>query len=361
MRVVVDALAALDRSHSFVVEQLLRGWVELGTGDELHLAITPQSELAVPPSVRTHVMTVRRPARAHRVLLQSTALPRLCRSVRADGLLATLPASAMVPAGCPRTSFVFDFRHELRPEQFSRQHLALRRVSYGAGYRLSDSLVCASERSRADLLRLHPRLADEPVSVALLGADHALAWRATAGEPEPYALAFGQWNNKNPEAVVRAWALLGDRPDLPRLHLIGMNDADRARIGGLVADLGVGDRVDLLPWLSTAQFEATFAAASMVVFPSDFEGFGLPAPEAMLLGRPLVVSRDPALLEVTGGLATVAAGTDPASLADAVVRALATTPAELAAGQEWARAFTWRRTAQGVREALQVASARRRR
>jgi glycosyltransferase involved in cell wall biosynthesis len=119
-----------------------------------------------------------------------------------------------------------------------------------------------------------------------------------------------------------------------------------------VAELGISERVQLLPWLSDEQFEAVFAGASGVLFPSDFEGFGLPAIEALRLGIPLVISPDPALLEVTAGHAEVANDETPATLADAITRALALSPDQLAAGREHARAFTWERMARRVREAL---------
>lgn len=349
MRVVVDALAALDRSHSVVVERLLEAWVELAPEDELHLAITDRSELVVPPSVTAHVSAAR--GRAQRVLLQSTALPRLCREVRADALFATLPASSVVRTSCPRASWVFDFRHELRPEQFSLQHRLLRRVSYGRGYRLSAALVCDSERTATDLRELHPDIAPERVSVALLGADHALAWQPGGTAGPAYALAFGQWNNKNADAVVAAWAHL---PEAPRLALVGMSAQDRERLGEQVAVLGLQTRVDLLPWLPPEEFAATFAGASLVVFPSDFEGFGLPAAEALALGIPLVISTDPALLEVTAGHAAVASTTSPVDIAAAVREALSTDRRE--AGQGWAEQLTWRRTAEGVRAAVQRAA-----
>jgi glycosyltransferase involved in cell wall biosynthesis len=81
----------------------------------------------------------------------------------------------------------------------------------------------------------------------------------------------------------------------------------------------------------------------------------MPAPEAMRLGIPLVVSKDPALLEVTGGHAAVAEAGDAASLAAAVRRALASSPEELEAARLFAQQFTWRRTARDVRGALQAA------
>jgi glycosyltransferase involved in cell wall biosynthesis len=95
-----------------------------------------------------------------------------------------------------------------------------------------------------------------------------------------------------------------------------------------------------------------FGAADLVVFPSDFEGFGLPVVEGMLLGKPVVLGPEPATTEVAGGHAAVAADWTPAALADAVRRARALAGAELEAARAWAATFTWERTVRQTRELL---------
>ena len=115
---------------------------------------------------------------------------------------------------------------------------------------------------------------------------------------------------------------------------------------------GIDDLVTVRPWLSPLEFQQQFTSASLVVLPSDFEGFGLPAVEAMRLGIPVVVTPDPALLEVTGSLATVMDGWDAPSLARAVPQARQTSSQDLEAGVDHAATFTWERTATNVREAL---------
>jgi glycosyltransferase involved in cell wall biosynthesis len=139
--------------------------------------------------------------------------------------------------------------------------------------------------------------------------------------------------------------------------VVGRPEADRATVLSKVDGLGLADVVTVLPWLDAAPFQEQFTSANLVVFPSDFEGFGLPAAEAMRLGIPLVVTPDPALLEVTGGVTTVMDGWDAEALARAVPRALQMGPEQASRARARAAEFTWRHTAAEVRAALATAIA----
>lgn len=231
-------------------------------------------------------------------------------------------------------------------------------MSYAVGYRQADGIACISERTRSDLIASRPWLRNHLVRVALLGADHVKAWDPM-GSSDEYAIAFGQWGNKNVDLVVDAWSHLHRLGDALPLVLVGLSEASRVHVQAKVDGLGLGQVVTILPWLPTDTFHQRFASARLVVFPSDFEGFGLPAVEAMRLGIPVVISDDPALVEVTDGHATVMNGTGPDALARAVNAARASSTEDLAKAQSHAEAFTWRRTAAQVREVLELSLVQR--
>ncbi len=268
-------------------------------------------------------------------------------------MLAAVPASGLVGyAGLRRGLILYDLRHELRPHQFSGRTRLSRRVSWGWTMSRADGIYTISERTLSDLRDRHPRLGRHGVA-AQLGADHVDAWPAVAPVGgAAYALAFGHFANKNADAVLEGWAQFCRSDDCWRLRLVGMGAADRAAATERISALGIADRVELMGWLDDAEFQECFAAAGLVIFPSDFEGFGLPAIEAMRLGIPVVVSADPALAEVTGGHAAVAASTAPDGLAAAISDALAFTPEQLDAGRRFTDGFSWRRTANVVRSSL---------
>jgi glycosyltransferase involved in cell wall biosynthesis len=110
--------------------------------------------------------------------------------------------------------------------------------------------------------------------------------------------------------------------------------------------------VTVLPWLEREEFRERFASAGMIVFPSDFEGFGLPAVEAMRLEIPLVISPDEALIEATGGNATVVPGSDAVSLANGLATAWETPPEELERARRFVDGYRWVDAAAATREAL---------
>lgn len=351
MRVLIDGLPIRGGSLAVVLGHLLDAWPQIAPDDELHVVLGTDAGMVVPPTATTHEITMGRRRSLDRLRAQATLLPRLCRTLDADVLLGVIPATTLNRLPCPRVVIAHDLRHELRPEQFGARARLLRRVSHGLGFRQADAIVTVSERTRHDLVASRPWLSARIVRPAPLGGDHVDSWPAAVAGP-PYAITFGQWGNKNVDLVVDAWKLLQARGDVLPLVVVGLADPEREQLQIKLAALGLSQLVCPQPWLSHDEFRARFVSASVVVFPSDFEGFGLPALEAMRLGISLVISPDPALLEVASGHAAVMQGFTAAALADAIHTARQAPPHRLAAARAHAAAFSWSRTAQLVRATL---------
>jgi glycosyltransferase involved in cell wall biosynthesis len=350
VRIVIDGLPIRTGSIAVVTEQLLCAWPS-DVADELHLVIGTDSGIVAPPNVVVHEIDLGRRRSLRRLRAQLRLLPQLCRRVHADVLLAAVPATTPSRLPCARVVIAHDLRHEIRPEQFSTGARVIRRVSHGLGFRQADAIITVSQRTRNDLLASRPWLADRIVRPAELGGDHVDTWPRPAPGP-PYAIAFGQWGNKNVDLTVDAWRLLSDRDDPLPLFIVGLAESASEELRRKIDAAGLNELIHLLPWLSDEEFRARFASASIVVFPSDFEGFGLPAVEAMRLGIPLVISPDRALLEVTDGHAAIMHALTADALAAAVITARAATPSSLAAARLRAAEFTWARMAGRVRATL---------
>jgi glycosyltransferase involved in cell wall biosynthesis len=351
MHVVVDAAVARAGSTAIVLEHLVRAWSDTFADDRITVLVGPDGPpFPVPAGVAVHPLR-RALGPLGGLWLRSVGVRRAARRLDADVVLSGVPGSGLLGAPCPRGVILYDLRFELRPEQFTRRTRIARRLSWAVSLRLADGIFCISERTLEDLRTLHPALATRGVA-AQLGSDHALAWPRPEPGPRPYALAFGHFANKNADAVLAGWAEFCADDDRWLLRLVGMGSADRRAAEDRVGRLGIADRVELMPWLDDDAFARCFTGAGLVLFPSDFEGFGLPAAEALRLGIPTVVSTDPALAEVTGGHAVTTRSSEPADLASAVRAALALTPDQLAAGRAFAEDFSWRRTAEVVRAGL---------
>jgi glycosyltransferase involved in cell wall biosynthesis len=359
MKVVIEALPYVPfGGYAVARDGLLRGWDRLGTDDEVHVLVTEGVSFEAPSSIHVHRFGVGKPEALRRILVQSRAARSVCRDVGADVMLGLLPTTAVVPVGCPKVITVYDMRHELLPEQFSRSRRLLRKLSYGVGYRQAAAIICISERTRLDLLRSRRWLERTPSFAVHFGADHVDGWRREDPPPggEPYALAFGHFPNKAVDRVVDAWGILAKRGAAQRLVFVGIPGHAREGVLERIREAGLEDLVSLLPWLDDDEFRARFASAGMIVFPSDFEGFGLPAIEAMRLGIPLVISDDEALLEVTGGNATIVRAMGPEPLADAAHAAWRTPSEELDRARAFAERYSWERAARETREILSDAA-----
>ncbi len=127
-----------------------------------------------------------------------------------------------------------------------------------------------------------------------------------------------------------------------------------------IASYGLGDVVEITGWISESEMQEWYSNATVVAFPSEYEGFGLPALEAMNHSTPVVVTDAGSLPEVVGPAATVVPVRDPVALAEAIVAVL-TNPekaAEMAmAGAKWASRFTWKRAGEALISAYRDALA----
>jgi glycosyltransferase involved in cell wall biosynthesis len=123
----------------------------------------------------------------------------------------------------------------------------------------------------------------------------------------------------------------------------------------VVERLGLRDHVDLRSWLSRDELDRLYAESTALVFPTRFEGFGLPPLEAMARGCPVIVSDIPVLHEVAGDAAVYVDADDPEAIANAI-RSVLDSPVERErmsrAGVARAAAFSWEKTAAATRDAL---------
>lgn len=263
----------------------------------------PLHELNDLPNV-TRVECRRVPAsRVGRIVYQNTILPLYLRTIGADAFLATCN---VLPLGCPLPTVVvvqslqyFDHRQAFGVIRGAYLRAALKHAS-----KYSNALICVSESARRDLVHL-TGLNQERVFVIHHGVSPVISGYNGVVEPAspPYILCVATlYRYKNLERLIEAFAMFKrDSAAQHRLRIIGgPGDMSIEELANIAHRFGVGDQVDLPGAVPHLKMANEYARASVFVYPSLAETFGLPPLEAMAMGVPVVASRAGPIPEIVG-------------------------------------------------------------
>jgi len=310
---------------------------------------------------------VRVPVRARRrsewVRGEQQLLPRLAAGAGVD-VLHSLGSTAPVWGGFRRVVTIQDVIYRIYPEAHGGLRARVMGVLVPLAARRSHRVLVPSESTREDLVRL---LGVPPakVDVAPLGigasavepSDEADLRRRLELDARRVVLsASAKRPHKNLIRLLDAWALLP--VDRPVLVLPGYPTPYEAELRGHAAQLGLDADVRFPGWIPASDLECLYRIASCVVFPSLYEGFGLPVLEAMARGVPVACSDRGSLREVAGGAARFFDPESTRAIADAVAGLLGDTAAAerlRVAGLEQASRFTWSATARATLHSYEVA------
>jgi len=255
-----------------------------------------------------------------------------------------LPHGLAPTRGVRRVVTIHDMIPELRPDTRRRLDLLTLKRRY---VEKADHVICVSESTRHDLLRVYGSI-KAPISVVHHGVDPAFqpGMARLEGLPERYVLFVGNRGQyKDADVLFQAFALLRQAEGVELLCVGGgeFSRAERQRLEGL----GISARVHQMQ-LSDGGMASAYANAEAFVFPSHFEGFGLPALEAMASGTATILASSSSLPEVGGDAALYFDAGNAAALADVLDSVLANNELrrDLAErGVVRASRFTWRATA----------------
>ena len=255
-----------------------------------------------------------------------------------------------------RVVTIQDVIFKIYPEAHTRARALAMRLLVPMGARRAHRIIASSESTRDDLVELFGVRAAK-IDVVPLG----LGARSVAPTPEaalrerlqlglrPVALTVSAKRpHKNLTALIGALALIPPE-SRPVLVLPGYPTWHESELRERAASAGVADDVRFPPWVSGEELEGLWAIARVFVFPSLYEGFGLPVLEAMARGVPVACSNASSLPEVAGDAALLFDPTRETAIADAVQRLLSDLGAAehlRAAGLLRAASFTWKRTAE---------------
>jgi glycosyltransferase involved in cell wall biosynthesis len=333
-----DVLGRQRTGDETYVENLLR---ELGAAaPEFRLAAVTRRPELVPAGIEpVELLSRRQPWR------MAVSLPALLRRLRPalGHFLYVVPPLYRGPA----VVTVQDLSFERHPELMSPRDRFYFRTFVRPSTRRAARVLTGSEQTRRDLIERYG-LATERVVVTPYGFDPAYGPDGPTPANGEYALFVGGLEpRKDPVAALEALALVNG--DL-RLILAGPAKRGGDAVRSAARRLGLEQRVELRGHVPKEELAGLYRGAACLVFPSRFEGFGLPVIEAMASGAPVVATTAGSVPEIAGDAAILVEPGDPAALADGIERALADRERLRAAGFERVRAFSWRETAERTLE-----------
>jgi glycosyltransferase involved in cell wall biosynthesis len=325
-----------------------------------------QAEIFAPLHINGYAQGDARPPRGMRLRNRPgvKALARLVDTVAGHALVRPrrdvdvfhqtyYAASTYAPRSARRIVTVYDMIHELHPDSFPADDDTPRRKQRAVAW--ADHVLCISETTRQDLIRI---LGVAPDKATVVHLGHSLlpgqaadpAADPVAGAQGPYLLYVGaRGGYKNFDRLLAAYADSAPLREHVALVCFGGGGFDERELAALQAR-GVAGRVRQVSG-SDALLSRLYTGAQALVYPSLYEGFGIPPIEAMAHGCPVVCSRAGSIPEVVGDAGAYFDPLDTqdirATIEDTVASGV-TRERLVALGRERARQFSWDACARGT-------------
>jgi glycosyltransferase involved in cell wall biosynthesis len=329
LRSLLAALAEIDSDNQYFV------FTNAETGPDL-VPAKPNFHYA-PQSVHATV----RPAR---ILWEQLVLPIVSRSHRIQ-VMFNPGFVAPLLGPCPNVTVFHDLQHKRHPEHFRWFDLPFWQALLYTSARYSRKIVAVSQATAADLAHFYSTPPDR-VRVVPHGVEEQFFHLAADRDSEhPYLLCVSTLHpHKNLDSLLRAFAVFHQaRPDF-RLVVAGLRGFYSEELERLREELGLADCVTFTGWIPRNDLYDLFRRATAFIYPSRFEGFGMPILEALAAGLPSACSNVEPMKSVAGNAAVLF---DPASIEEIsrAIEQITSSPDVRAclmrAGPERAAQFSW--------------------
>lgn len=225
-------------------------------------------------------------------------LPLKCKKYNPD-IFFLVDTQALAIKPCKVLSTIHDLAEFVIPEKYSKKQAFIRRAIVKHQVHISDQIITVSEYSKKDICsRFH--ISNDRVTVIYNSVEtpntHVLQI------PQKYFLYVSEIEHaKNLVTLIKAYALLSKEIQSEyMLYVVGKKGNDYENILNLIESNKIEDRVKFFGFVSDDELNELYAKAYCFVFPSLFEGFGLPVLEAMAKGTPVICSNSSSLPEVGG-------------------------------------------------------------
>lgn len=293
-----------------------------------------------------------------RIVWEQIVQPFALRGAHID-LLHALAFAGPLAISVPWVATVYDLSFIRFPQSFNAANRIYLKWATRQSLRRANRVIAISENTRRDLVTL---FGAEPkkIEVVYCGIDPSFSPSNDPGDieclrtqhhlPEKMILFVGTIEpRKNVARLIRAFARAKRNAHLPhRLVLVGARGWKDQEVDAAIEQEGIAEQVIFAGYVAQEELPRWYRAADLFVYPSLYEGFGLPPLEAMACGAPVVSSNASSLPEVIGDAGLLVAPDDEDALADAITRALtdaALREQMIERGLKQAAKFSWARAA----------------
>jgi glycosyltransferase involved in cell wall biosynthesis len=242
--------------------------------------------------------------------------------------------------------------------------MSLNLVKYNLrGMKKADKIITISEHTKKDLIK-YLKISPEKIETILLGVDPTFQVlpekkineiRKKYKLPEKFILYLGsEQPRKNFQTLLKSFKDLIKNSDLKDIKLLKVgssqiSEIERNKIYNLIESLGIKDEVIFKGYVLESDLSSIYNAADLLVYPSLYEGFGLPPLEGMASGTPVITSNTSSLPEVVGDAGIMVDPMDVNALTESIYQVLTDTDLKnkmIRKGLERSKMFTWEKTAQ---------------
>jgi len=296
----------------------------LGRGQAGYESYLRHLTKALPAAAPEDEFLLYRQLSAHRLRRLLYELPRAVYRDRPDVLHVQYAGPLLpLPSQCSLVATIHDVSFVDVPEFFSLSDRTLLRLGVGRTIRQASRVITVSEFSKARLMKAYG-IAEDTIHVIYnaAGSEFRPAFHDGYRADPPYVVMVADLSaRKNQVNLIRAFSAFARRHP-HHLLLAGRDSATAHSIREEARRSSVGGRIHFLGYVPDQELPRLYQQADLCVYPSLYEGFGLPVVEAMACGTPVVTSRVSALPEVAGGAALLADPQDPADLCAAMEAAV---------------------------------------
>jgi len=259
-----------------------------------------------------------------RILWEQLFQPIALKQAKVD-LYHALAFVAPLALPCPFVMTIYDLSFRRYPEAFRPFNRFYLNTFTRQSAKRAQAIITISESTRQDVIRFF-NVAPEKVCTIYCGVDDTFqplppaqveAFRSRQGLPDQFVLFLGTIEpRKNVAGLIKAYSAWHKQDKrAPKLFVGGGKGWYYEQVFELVTQLGLAEKVIFPGYLPQEDLRLWYNAATMFVYPSYFEGFGLPVLEAMACGTPVITSNVSSLPEVAGDAALLIDPTDTNLLA----------------------------------------------